>query len=116
MFGTTQGEDTKILGITRMCLRYVGLGSEQTILFARLCVPRAALRASIIMSQIIPALAYMSIMMSDWAVGLYAILLPLHFFVMVVAKNLIYVVLLIRTDRIAESIAFLQDVVDMRKS
>lgn len=105
----------KILGLAQNCLRYVGLGSEQTILIAGKRVPRAAIRGSVVISQLFLAGAYLSMAIQNWSVGLYAILFPLHLFLMVITKMLIYVVLLAKANQIAESIDSFQSVVDMRK-
>lgn len=105
----------KILNLARNCLRHVGLGAEQTILIAGKRVPRAAIRGGVVIGQLFLATAYLSMAIQNWSVGLYAVLFPLHLFLMVITKMLIYVVLLVKADQIAESIDSFQSVVEMRK-
>lgn len=105
----------EILSISQKCLRYVGLGHEQDIPIAGKRVPRTLVRCIIIGGQFLFAAMFAAVVKCEWKRGVFAIVFPLHMSVLVLMKLSIYVVLIAKTDAIADLIEYLQDIVGRRK-
>lgn len=105
----------KILGASRKYLLYMGLASERHLPIANFRVSRALVRCTIIGSQLALATIFAVNITREWERGLYAVVFPLHLFLLISSKLCIYTVLAVKTDRIAELIDYLQHVVDARK-
>lgn len=105
----------KILGTSQKCLRFVGLGRERDVQIGSKSISRTSVRCLIIGGQITFAVIFVIILLHALSRGLYAIVFPLHSIFIVLIKLLIYVVLILKTDQIAEIIDYLQDIVVKRK-
>lgn len=104
----------KVLGMSKLCILYVGLGKENFIPIYGYKVPRLLPRLFILLAKSSFATAQLLISIDRWNDGLHAVLFPLHAMVVFLIKTSIYAVLITKTDQIAEIIDYLQEVVDKR--
>lgn len=107
-------ETMRILGMSRLCLLYIGLGSQSYVPIFGYNVPRALIRLFVILAQISFATLQFLVGREKCNEGLYAILFPMHLMVLFTMKALIYGVLIVKTNRITELIDYLQEVVTTR--
>lgn len=102
----------KILGASKTCLLIVGLSSDKFVPIGGYNVPRSLVRFIVVLGQLSFAAMQIIILIRNLKLGLYAILFPVHVILLFFMKVSIYVVLMIKTDRITELIDYMQDVID----
>lgn len=105
----------KILGISDKCLQYAGLGIAPHFQVANERVSRAFVRCVVIGGQLAGVNMFAMIVKTNMALGLQAILFPLHVIVLSTIKISVFVVLMTKSTRMAELGDYLQRVVDKRK-
>lgn len=106
----------KILSGCKMFLSFAGLGNSDCVYFGEKRIPRWIARAFTILGQfILGGIALTNSIGNYYKDGLPGVIYPFHSVVVVVTKLAIYIVLMAKTERIAELIDYLEMVVNQRR-
>lgn len=105
----------KVLGTSRKCLSYVGLGNERYIPVAGIRVPRELIRCLYTSAEVSGIIMFAMIAIINLPFGLQAVLFPLHLISLSCMKTSMYTVLMAKAARMAELGDYLQMVVDERE-
>lgn len=106
----------EILSTSKKCLRYVGLGGERHFSIANVRVSRTTVRCLILGCQLSYGTIFVGMVIKDRHLGLQQILFPLHLIFLTTIKISIYSVLMVKSDRIAQLVGYLQKVVNKSRS
>lgn len=104
----------RILSTCKLCVDYAGLGNEQTVTVGGFTISRSLIRFFFILGQLSFVAMETLVLINSWSTGLHAILFPLHLILLFSMKACVYIILVTKTETIAELITTMQNVIDKR--
>lgn len=105
----------KILSECKLSLSLAGLGNADFVDIRGKRIPRWMTRAYTLFGQFVLGGIALINSINKYSLGLHAVIYPFHGVVVVITKLAIYIVLMAKTERIAELIDYLEMVVNQRR-